>query len=106
MRAEGQAGRHGFWMMLLAVLLGAGWPGWAAGQVIQRIEVQGTRGIEEETIRSFIDSKVGQELSREQVSRDVQAIFASGFVTDVRVEEDEVPGGVALTYIIAEKPLI
>jgi len=105
-RAEGQAGGYGLWMMLLAVLLGAVWPGWAAGQVIQRIEVEGTRGIEEETIRSFIGSKVGQELSREQVSEDIQAIFASGFVTDVRVEEEEVPGGLALTYIIAEKPLI
>ena len=76
------------------------------GQVIQQIEIRGTRGIEEETIRSYIHSQVGQELNREQVSKDIQAIFASGFVTEVRVESEAVAGGVRLSYEITEKPLI
>jgi outer membrane protein insertion porin family len=87
-------------------MLGGLWPGMARGQVIRQIEIRGIQGIEEDTIRSFIHSAVGQELSREQVSKDIQAIFASGFVTDVRVESEAVEGGVRLIYQISEKPLI
>ena len=87
-------------------MLGGLWPGAAAGQVVRQIEVRGLRGLEEETIRSYIHSPVGQELSREQVNKDIQAIFASGFVSDVRVESEPVEGGVRLIYEISEKPLI
>ena len=106
MRAEGRGVRTWLWLAAVAAILGGSWPGAALGQAIRQIEVHGLRGMEEETVRSYIHSQVGQELSREQVSKDIQAIFASGFVTDVQVDSEPVEGGVRLTYTITEKPLI
>jgi outer membrane protein insertion porin family len=93
-------------VMVLACLAG----GPAAAQVIRSIEIKGVRALEEETIKSLIDSKPGDEYSADRVTEDIHALYGSGFIQDVAVEKQYsssmLAPGVILTYIITEKPMI
>ncbi|RMF92794.1 MAG: outer membrane protein assembly factor BamA [Candidatus Schekmanbacteria bacterium] len=70
------------------------------------IEVRGNKRIEASTILSNISTRKGEFLSQSKVSRDIKRIFSLGFFNDVRVEKEEVPGGIKLIYIVDEKPTI
>ena len=92
-----------FGLIIAGLILGAV-P--ARAEVIARIEVRGARALEEETIRSLIGSKVGQEYSADRVSDDIRSLYASGFIREVTVEREDEAGGVALIYTIQEKPIV
>ncbi len=100
----------GRFFLLAAVLFFMGFAKQAMAEVVMRIDIQGNRAIEEETLRSYLVTKEGDEYSLDRVSKDIKAIYSSGFVSDVSVERSwygEGPGGgLVLTYIILEKPMI
>jgi outer membrane protein insertion porin family len=98
------------WLLLMITLLAVGLAKQARAEVIKKILIEGNRAIEEETIRSYLLSKEGDEFSPEMVTKDIKAIYSSGFVSDVQVDKTwhgDGPGsGVVLTYRIVEKPIV
>jgi outer membrane protein insertion porin family len=101
------------WRMPLATALGVFF--WVMGaaafaEVIRGIEVKGNQALDEDTIKSLLLSKEGQEYSPDRVIEDIHALYASGFIQDAQVEkrysQSMLLPGVVLTYIIKEKPLI
>lgn len=73
---------------------------------ILSIDVQGNRYVENEMVLAKMGSKVGETLSRKQLSRDVLAIHKSGFFSDVRFSGTRTEQGVHLVCHIKEYPLI
>jgi outer membrane protein insertion porin family len=71
-----------------------------------RVERQGGGLIEAEAVLAFTSVKVGDELSRVALSRDVRALEKSGRFAYVATRLDEVPGGVAVIYQVRGKPRI
>ncbi len=71
-----------------------------------KIEVQGNRRIDASAVRQKIQSKVGATLSPDLVREDIKAIFSLGFFDHIQVDEEDVPGGIALYYVVAERPII
>ncbi len=78
----------------------------AASRVIQDIVVQGTDRVSEKTIFATIKSQKGLIYDASIVRADVKALYDLGYFSDVVVEMDEKPGGVILTFIFTEKPII
>lgn len=78
----------------------------AAGRIIQAIEFSGNKRTPEESIRATIRTSVGQGLSVESVDRDIKALYLLGQFKDIRVESESHAGGLKLTYIFEEKPVI
>src|SRR5215831_5989746 len=76
-------------------------------QRIESVEIRGNRRIPTDTIKYNIQSKAGDMLSMDVIRRDVKTLFAQGFFDDIRVDSEEGKnGGIALIFIIKEKPLI
>lgn len=77
-----------------------------SGKKILSIEASGNRYVESAAVLANVESKVGELLSRKQVSRDVRALFKTGFFEDVHVEGVPENDGVRLIYVVKENPLI
>ena len=81
---------------------------WAqdSGQAIRSIKVRGNKRIEVPAIRSRITLKEGDQFSTEAVRGQIRAVYQMGYFEDVRVETEPVAGGVAVVFVVTEKPFI
>ena len=70
------------------------------------VEVSGNRYVESDAILANVESKAGDAFSKKQISRDVRALFATGYFKDVRVEGFPEAGGLKIVFIVVENPLI
>lgn len=74
----------------------------ATGDVITRIQVSGTRRIEEATIRQYLPFAEGQRYSDELGDQALKALIATGLFADVTVRE----GGGVVSIEVIENPVI
>ena len=81
---------------------------WAqdSGQIVKSIKVQGNKRIEVPAIRSRITLKEGDQFSTEGIRDQIRAVYQMGYFEDVRVETEPVAGGVAVVFLVIEKPFI
>ncbi|MBW1988092.1 MAG: outer membrane protein assembly factor BamA [Deltaproteobacteria bacterium] len=73
---------------------------------VEQIVITGNKRIEADAVRRVMNTKEGQIYSPASVNRDIHAIFEMGYFEDIRVESEQVPGGVKLVYHVQEKPTI
>jgi outer membrane protein insertion porin family len=78
----------------------------ASGPRIKKIDIEGNKKIEKAAILSRIHSKVETSLSHSLVEDDIRSIFGLGYFENIEADEDEVPGGVRLIFVVKEKPII
>ncbi len=71
-----------------------------------RFERRGGGLVEESFVRSYTTVRVGQELTRAALSRDVRALNQSGRFAYVATVVNEAPDGVSVTYVVRSKPRI
>ena len=102
---------------ILGILILLGWGAiaafdldiaWAqeAGQPIKSIQVKGNKRIEVPAIRGRITLKEGDRFSTEGIRDQIRAIYQMGYFEDVRVETEPVAGGIAVVFVVTEKPFI
>lgn len=100
----------GVWVLLSGVLTGAfdSGIGWAQEPKprIKSIKIQGNKRIEVPAIRGRITWKEGDQFSAEGIRDQIRAIYLMGFFEDVRVETESVAGGIAVVFVVVEKPFI
>ncbi len=75
-------------------------------QKVKSIEVRGNKRIEESAIRSRLTLKVDHPYTGEAIRAQIRLIYEMGFFEDVRIETDPVVGGVAVVFVVREKPFI
>lgn len=98
------------WLLLVLCLFAqvtarAGEPAPAEGEVV-RVEVRGTRWIEEAAVTRNIGLRAGEQLTAAKVRRDLKAVYRTGFFRDVVVETEPVEGGVLVIFAVEEKPAV
>ena len=77
--------------------------------IITRIDFEGTRRIQRETLRARIFSRVGDPYNAEAIRRDFQALWNTQFFEDIRLEvEDDPtrPNGKIVIFHLTERPII
>jgi outer membrane protein insertion porin family len=74
--------------------------------IIKQIDIRGNQKVETAVIRQRIQMQVGDPFSPEKIREEVQRIFKMGFFDDVKVEAEELEGGLRLIYVVKEKPSI
>ncbi len=87
----------------------SGWPGQAWGQkreVIENIEVRGTRRVPQETVKFHILSKPNDFLDPALLRRDFRTIWETGYFDDVRIETEEGERGKIVIFWVQERPMI
>ena len=78
----------------------------AGVQKVKSIEVRGNKRIEESAIRGRLTLKVDDPYTGEAIRTQIRLIYEMGFFEDVRIETDPVVGGVAVVFVVREKPFI
>ena len=77
-----------------------------AGSAIKEIRIERRGGggtIDNEAVLAFVGSKVGEELSRNALARDVKNLDKSGRFSYVESRVDKAPGGYILTFVVEPK---
>ena len=93
--------------IILFILLGVSQPIRAEdSHLVGEVRIEGNSRIPESTIRNQLKTRAGGLYDREAVSEDIRALFKLGQFNDVTVVEKEGPGGMTLTFRIAEKPIL
>jgi outer membrane protein insertion porin family len=73
---------------------------------IDSVQVMGNRRVESDAILAVVESKKGESLDYEKLDRDLRAVFAMGYFTDVAIQTEEGPQGTIVTFNVKEKPSI
>ncbi|MGH7255187.1 MAG: outer membrane protein assembly factor BamA, partial [Nitrospirales bacterium] len=73
---------------------------------IVSIDIRGNKRIEAPAIRGRLTLNVGDPYTAEAIRSQIRLIYDMGFFEDVRIETDERPGGVAVTFVVQEKPFV
>lgn len=78
----------------------------AGEPIIKEVEFVGNKRTPAETLRDNIRNFREGRLNADAVEGDIKRLFKIGQFYDIKVETTPVAGGVKLTYILVEKPLI
>jgi outer membrane protein insertion porin family len=92
--------------MVIALLVLPSGPLHAQEQKIKSIELRGNKRIEETVVRGRLTLKVGDAYTPEAIRTQIRILHETGFFEDVRIETDSVADGVAVTFVLREKPFI
>lgn len=91
--------------MLLCLTPGGAWAQGAGGaSAIAGVVVRGNQSVDASRILSVARLRVGEEASVDGLRRATKAVAEMGYFSDVRLEAEEVPGGVRLILVVVEKP--
>jgi outer membrane protein insertion porin family len=77
-----------------------------AGVKVTTIEVRGNKRIELPAIAGRLTLKPGDPYTPENVRGQIKILYDSGFFEEVQVETESGAGGVALAFLVREKPFI
>ena len=97
------------WVLLAVILSGlrlqaAQAPG---PERIESVEIRGNRRVPSDTIRYHIQTKPGDTLNMDVIRRDVKELYSQRFFDDIRVDtEPSKAGGIAVIFVVKERPLI
>lgn len=71
--------------------------------IIAEVLIRGNRTVDESRIRSAARLRVGEEASVEGLRKAIRGVSEMGYFTDVRVEAEDIAGGVRLILVVEEK---
>lgn len=75
-------------------------------QTIKSLDIRGTKRIEESAVRGRLTLKVGDAYTPETIRTQIRLIYEMGYFEDVQIETEPVAGGVAVVFVVREKPFI
>src|SRR5512147_108397 len=70
------------------------------------IEMRGNKKIELQAIEGRLTLKPGDPYTPENVRGQIKILYDTGYFEDVQVETEPIPKGMALTFLVREKPFI
>jgi outer membrane protein insertion porin family len=76
------------------------------GSRVTSVQVRGLSTIAEETCLARVQTRPGMTYSDQITSEDIRRLYALGYFTDVRVETEPHEDGVAVVFLVKEKPTI
>ncbi len=73
---------------------------------IASIEIRGAKRIEVPAVAGRLTLKVGDRYTPDNVRGQVKILYDTGFFEDVQVETESIAEGMAVTFVVQEKPFI
>src|SRR5438128_1951967 len=77
-----------------------------APEKVASIAIRGSKRIEDQAIRGRLTLKPGDPYTLEAIRAQIRIIYEMGFFEDVQIETDRGPSGMAVVFIVKEKPFI
>ncbi|UCC40046.1 MAG: outer membrane protein assembly factor BamA [Candidatus Aminicenantes bacterium] len=75
-------------------------------QVIEKIEIAGNERVTQETILYYLSSREGSYFDIELLKRDFRVLWATGFFSDIKIEESDGSTGKIVKITVEENPII
>ena len=99
-----------FLFLLIAILFEVGLVREAVAQPVPpkvaTIEIRGNKKIELPAIQGRLTLKPGDPYTAENVRGQIKILYETGYFEDVQVETESTPQGIAITFLVHEKPFI
>ncbi len=77
------------------------------GRRIAEIQIQGLKKIEKAAVEAKLKAKVGEKLSLKNLREEIRSIHGMGYFDDIEVQSDtRSDGGIKLTYVFKERPVL
>ncbi len=74
--------------------------------LITEIDIEGNRKIDSGTIRQKIHNKIGDPFSQSAIAADLKSLYQTGYFDQIKVYARGFEGGVALTFVVRERPTV
>ncbi|MGL5195765.1 MAG: BamA/TamA family outer membrane protein, partial [Chroococcales cyanobacterium] len=74
--------------------------------LVAEVVVSGVEGRLEDEVYRVISLRPGQTTTRSQLQQDINAIFATGYFSNVRAEPQDTPLGVRVTFVVESNPVL
>ncbi|MFP4692693.1 MAG: BamA/TamA family outer membrane protein [Halothece sp.] len=74
--------------------------------LVVEVDVEGVEGELEDTVFEATDVQPGRITTRSRLQEDVNAIFATGLFSNVRVVPEDTPLGVRVTFVVEPNPVL
>jgi len=74
--------------------------------VIEKIVVTGNVRIPRQTILHHVFVKEGKPFNKDELPKDFEALWSTGFFSDIKIEEEKGQKGIVLKIIVQENPFI
>ncbi len=104
------SGQRWFLLALVLVLCAAGpvreAPAQGTTAKVASIDIRGNKKIELSAIQGRLTLKPGDPYTPENVRGQIKILYETGYFEDVQAEADPTADGVALTFLVREKPFI
>lgn len=75
-------------------------------EIIEKIEIAGNERVTPETIIYYLQSREGGYFDRELLMRDLRVLWATGFFSDIKIEERDGTRGKIVKITVEENPII
>ena len=75
-------------------------------ETVASVDIRGNKRIEDQAIRGRLTLKVGDPYTLDAIRAQIRIIYEMGFFEDVQIETDRIPNGMAVAFIVKEKPFI
>lgn len=76
------------------------------GELVVDVKVVNNKLISTPTILSKVKTQIGSVFSQDKLNEDIKNLYASGYFTDINADLQNEDGGVVITFIVTEKPLL
>ncbi|MCT7971693.1 BamA/TamA family outer membrane protein [Laspinema olomoucense] len=74
--------------------------------LVAEVVVSGVEGELQDEVYRVISLRPGQTTTRSQLQQDINAIFATGYFSNVRAEPQDTPLGVRVTFVVESNPVL
>ena len=73
---------------------------------VRQVRIKGNRNVTQDKVRSHLKTRVNRVFDPARVQADVHALISTGLYRDVKTYTEQVPGGIAITFEVFERPTI
>lgn len=77
-----------------------------AGKIVKAVDVKGNKTVSSLTILAKVKTQIGDPVSSVTLNEDLKRLYALGFFTDVRIEQEDFQDGIKVNFLVTEKPVL
>ncbi len=93
-------------VVVLAIAVFLSSPVGSEGFPVLEIRVEGANRVGADAVRRVMETRVGEDFDSARIREDVKAVYRMGYFSNVKIDAEEVPGGLRLAVIVTEKPIV
>lgn len=77
-----------------------------SSSIVKKIEITGNKTTSNTVIISKLKTRVGEPFSQKTANEDLRRLYGLGFFSHISIDVDDFAGGVKVTFVVKEKPVL